>query len=209
MNEEENFLKAVKELRKNKKKRNFDQTIDLIVNLQNFNIKKDSFNIFIQVPHKIKEKKIAGFLEKKSDLVYTIRKEDFQKFKEKKDIKKLVKNYDFFIANAKLMPQVAMNFGRILGPAGKMPNPKLGVLSVENENTIKAIIEKINSSIRIIVKEPSIKAGVGKESLTDEQILENILIVYRSILDSLPKKKENVKSVFIKLTMDKPIKVEI
>ena len=207
MADEEKFLKAIKQLRKTERKRNFDQTIDLIINLKNFDVKKDGFNLFIQVPNKIKDKKIAGFLEKKSELVDTIEKEEFGKFKEKKDIKKLIKSYDFFIANAKLMPAVATTFGRIFGPAGKMPSPQLGILMSEDENSIKALIEKINSSARIRIKEPSIKIGIGKESLTDEQILKNILVVYNKLLETLPKKRENIRDILIKFSMDKPIKV--
>lgn len=204
---QDKFEKAVKELRKTEKEVHFDQTIDLIVNLKNFNVKRDSFNIFVNVPNKIKEKKIAGFFEKKSELVDTIKKEEFVKYKEKKDMKKLIKKYDFFIANAKLMPAIATSFGRVLGPAGKMPNPQLGVLPVEEDNAIKSSIEKINSTVRIIVKEPSIKVGVAKEHLTDEQLVKNILKVYNSIVEKLPKKAENVKSIYIKLTMDKPVKI--
>tara|TARA_Y100000034_G_scaffold93212_1_gene112778 strand:- start:1751 stop:2377 length:627 start_codon:yes stop_codon:yes gene_type:complete len=205
---QDKFVKAVSKLRKTEKKVNFDQTVDLIVNLKNFNLKRDSFNAFIQVPNKIKEKKVAGFFEKKSELIDTIKKEEFGKYKEKKDLKKLIKNYDFFVANAKLMPAIATSFGRVLGPAGKMPNPQLGILPVEENNAIKTILDKINSTVRIIVKEPSIKIGVAKESLTDEQIVKNILKVYDAIVEKLPKKAENVKSIYIKLSMDKPVKIE-
>ena len=206
---EENFLKAIEKLRKTDKKRNFDQTIDLIVNLKNFNIKKDSFTVFVQVPNKVKDKKVAGFFEKKSELVDTITKEEFPGFKEKKDLKKLVKDYDFFIANAKLMPAVATDFGRVLGPAGKMPSPQLGIIPVENPEAIKAVLGKINSSVRVRVKDPSVKVGIGKQSLTDEQILKNVVIVYGKIIEGLPKKEEHVKSILIKLCMDKPIGVEL
>jgi len=204
----EKFLKAVKQLRQTEKKVNFDQTVDLIVNLKNFNLKRDSFNIFVQVPNKIKDKKVGGFFEKKSELIDTIKQTEFVKYKEKKDMKKLIKKYDFFMANAKLMPTIATNFGRVLGPAGKMPNPQLGIVAVEEDAAIKVILEKINSTVRIIVKEPSIKVGVAKESLTDEQIVKNIMKVYNAIVDKLPKKAENVKSIYIKFSMDKPVKVE-
>ena len=209
MIKEGNFLKAIEKLRKTDKKRNFDQTIDLIVNLKNFNAKKDSFTAFVQVPNKVKEKKVAGFFEKKSEAIDTITKEEFPGFKEKKDLKKLVKDYDFFIANAKLMPAVATNFGRVLGPAGKMPSPQLGIIPVESPEAIKAVLGKINSSVRIRVKEPSVKVGIGKQSLTDEQILKNAVIIYGKIVEGLPKKEEHVKSILIKLCMDKPVRVEL
>ena len=204
---EERFLKAIKKLRETEKKVNFDQTVDLIINLKNFDVRKNAFNLFVQVPNKIKEKKVAGFLEKKSPLLDTIRKEDFVKYKEKKDIKKLIKKYDFFIANVKLMPAVATSFGRILGPVGKMPSPQLGILISEKEDEIKPILNKINTTVRVRVKEPSIKLGVGKESLTDEQILQNILLVYNKILENLTKGQENIRNILIKFSMDKPIKI--
>ena len=208
----ESILKALKELReqesKQEPKRKFDQTVDLIVNLKEFDVKRSGFNVFVQLPNKIKEKKVAGFFEKDNKLVKTIKKDDFERYKEKKEIKKLVRNYDFFIANAKLMPAIATAFGRVLGPAGKMPNPQLGILPNEEEALIKPVLEKINSSVRIVVKEPSIKVGVAKQSLTDEQIAENSISVYKKILEKLPRGKDNLRNVKIKLTMSKPVRVE-
>ena len=208
-NEEQKFLKAIEKLRTSEKKVNFNQTVDLIVNLKEFDVRRSAFNLFVHVPNKIKDKKIAGFFEKKSSLIDTITKEEFVKFKEKKDIKRLVRKYDFFISNAKLMPAVATSFGRILGPAGKMPSPQLGILPSEDEKMIKALIDKINTNVRIIVKEPSIKVGIGKESLTDEQIMQNAITVYHKIIESLPRKKDNLRDVKIKLTMGKPEKVGV
>ena len=201
--------KALEEIRKNSKERKFDQSIDLIVNLKKFDVKKIQINTFITLPHKIKDKKVCGFIEAKSSLIETIPKASFISYKNKKDIKKLIKQYDFFIASAPLMPAVATTFGRVLGPAGKMPSPKLGLIMHETENDIKAIINKINNVVRIQTKEPSIKIVIGKEKMKDEDIIENIKSAYSSIINELPNKKENLKSVMIKLTMGKPVKVEM
>jgi len=210
MPSENNFLVAVKRLKEeNKKERKFDQTIDIIVNLKEFDVRKQAFNVFASVPHKIKDKRIGGFFEKDSDLVDSVKKDDFVKYKEKKDIKKLVNSHDFFIANAKLMPLVATSFGRILGPVGKMPSPQLGILPNEDEAVVKAIIDRVNKSVRIIVKQPSIKVGVAKLSLSDEQISENLSAVYNKILEKLPKGIDNIRNVKIKLTMGKPTNVEL
>ena len=210
--DENSFLNAVKKLReeenKREKKRNFDQTVDLIVNLKNFDARKESLNTFISVPHPIKEKKIAGFLEKKHKLIYVITKDDFGKYKSKKEIKKLVNEYDFFISNAKLMPLVATNFGRILGPVGKMPSPQLGLVTSEDENVIASLIIKINSYIRVRVKEPSIKIGIAKSSLSDKEISDNAFAVYSKIAEILPRKIDNIRNVKIKFTMGKPVRVE-
>ena len=64
--EKENILKALAELRK-EKKRKFAQTVELIINLKNFDIKKQGVNIVVNVPHKVKERRICAFLNKKSD----------------------------------------------------------------------------------------------------------------------------------------------
>lgn len=200
--------KALEELRKNKE-RKFDQTIELIVNLKKFDIKRNSINIFIPLPNKIKDKKICGFIESKSDVIDTIPKGAFPKYKDKKALKKLVKNYDFFIASGPNMPSVATTFGKVLGPAGKMPSPKLGIIMKENDEEIKKLISRINAVIRIHTKEPSIKLSIGKLSMPNDKIIENIKSIFDSLLNELPNKQENIKTILVKLTMSKPIKVEI
>lgn len=211
MSNKENFLKAIETLKKleaeKKDKIKFDQSIDLIINLRDYDIKRNTINTFVLLPHKFKEKKIAAFLEKKSKLVDTITKEEFEDFKDKKKMKKLVNEYDFFMASAKLMPAVAASFGRFLGPASKMPSPQLGVLMVEDENGIKATMEKIGKALKLKTKEPTVKVCIGKQSSKDEDIAENAIVVYNEVFKNLPKNKENLRSVLIKYTMSKPVKV--
>jgi len=207
---EEKFIKAIEALKADKTKEiKFDQTVDLIINLKEFDVRRNAFNLFIQVPNKIKDKKIGGFFEKDSKIVDTIKKTDFVRYKEKKDIRKLIKGHDFFVANAKLMPAIATSFGRALGPVGKMPSPQLGILPNEDEKMIEAVVNKINSTVRIRVKEPSIKVSVGKQSMDSEKIMQNAITVYKKVLETLPRKIDNVKNVKIKFTMSKPVKVEL
>jgi large subunit ribosomal protein L1 len=198
--------KALEQLRKDKE-RKFDQTVDLIINLQKFNVKRDTVNTFINLPHKVKNKKIAGFLETKHPNVETITLAEFKNYSNKTKLKNLVKKHDFFIAQASLMPKVATTFGRVLGPAGKMPSPQLGILMNVNDKDVAALKDKINKSIKIRAKEASIKLAVGKQSMKDDQIIENIMAVYNTMLKTLPKQKENIKHIAIKLTMTKPIKI--
>jgi large subunit ribosomal protein L1 len=200
--------KALVELRKGKE-RKFDQTVDLIINLQKFDLKKSQMNLFVSVPYKIKEKRICAFLETKNKAVETITPEEFKKYTDKKALKKLVKKYDFFIAQASVMPKVATSFGRVLGPAGKMPSPQLGILMDANDKTIEEIKKKINTNVRIRVKESSIKLPVGKSSMKDEEIVENIVTIYNAVVKELPKELENVKNIEIKFTMTKPQKISI
>ena len=209
----EEFIKAFAEVRKSEKeqevKRKFEQTVDLIINLRSFDIKRYSVNAFVNLPHSLGKKKIAAFLEKKSGVVDTITKTEFEGFKDKKKLKKLVKEYDFFIANAKLMPAVATTFGRVLGPASKMPSPQLGVVMTEDDAAITSLITKIESVVRARTKEPCVKVAIGKEGDKDEYLAENAMAVYNEVYKALPRQKENLKNIVVKFTMSKPAKVAI
>lgn len=205
---EEQLKAALTELRKDKE-RKFDQTVDLIINLQKFDVKKTPVNIFVSVPHKVREKKIGAFLEVKNKNVETITKEDFRKYSDKKELKKLINKFDFFIAQANLMAGVATTFGRFLGPAGKMPSPQLGVLINADDKSINELKERINNSVRIKTKEASIKTAIGKQNMKDEEIIENIMTIYNAVLKAMPKEKDNIRNIEIKFTMTKPKKVSI
>lgn len=203
-----NLQEAIKEIRKTEK-RKFDQSIDLLINMKGVDLKRDNISVVFAMPHQLKEKKICAFLNTKSDLVKTVTPQEFVGYKDKNALKNLVKDYDAFIGLAPLMPQVATVFGKALGPSGKMPSPQLGIIMQESEAAIKNEMSKISKSIKIRAKEPSIKLSVGKESMSDEDLIKNIETAYNAIVNVLPTKKENVRSVMLKLTMEKPLKVEM
>jgi large subunit ribosomal protein L1 len=204
----EQLKQALVELRKDKT-RKFDQSVDLMINLQKFDVKKNQLNFFVSVPHKIKDKKICGFLEIKNENVDTITKSEFKRYSTKQEVKKLANQYDFFIAQASLMPLVATTFGRALGPTGKMPSPQLGVMINVEDKGIKELIERINTSVKIKIKEASVKVSIGKQSMKDEEIIENALAIYNAVLKSMTKGKENIKNIELKFTMSKPQKIKI
>ena len=197
--------KAIEELRK-EKGRGFDQTLDLIVNLKNFDVRKEALNSFVSVPHG-SERKLAGFFVKRSGLVDNITEADFVKYKDLKDIKKLAKRYDAFIAVASMMGKIATKFGRVFGPMGRMPSPQAGIVSVESDDAIKEMIEKMGKSIRVRNKEMAIKLGVGKESMSDDELAENVEAVLKGLEKLLPRGRDNVREVLVKFTMSKPIKL--
>ena len=199
---------ALQELRKDKE-RKFDQTVDLVINLKKFDIKKSQVILFINMPHKIKDKKICGFFETKQEGIETITPSQFKKYSDKKELKKLIKKFDFFIAQGSVMPKVATTFGRALGPAGKMPSPQLGIIMNVSETEIEYLKKRINNTFKIKVKESSIKLAIGKQSMSDEDIIENILSVYNYVVKALPRDKENIKNIKLKFTMTKPVKINL
>jgi large subunit ribosomal protein L1 len=200
---------ALKQLRSTEE-RKFDQTVDLIVNLKGLDFRKTNLSFVVSVPNKFKDKTVCAFLNEKSELVTTVTKPEFSKFAtDKKALKKLVKKYDFFIAHGSLMPSVASTFGKVLGPTGKMPTPALGVMMKEGNDEVKNMLGKISKSAKIRVKDASIKIAVGKASMDDAKIIENAKSVYDGIVAALPLKTDNIKKSLLKLTMSKPVEVQI
>jgi len=194
---------ALTELR-NEKKRKFNQTLDLIVNLKNFDVRKEALNTFVNLPNP-SQKKVGAFLTKRSKLVDTITEEDFGKYKEIKEIKGLARRYDSFIAVAPMMSKIATKFGRVFGPLGKMPSPQAGIITRESDEAIKEVLEKVGPSLRVRNKEMAIKLPVGKEDMDDEKLEENIKAVLKSLEGKLPRGRDNIKEALIKFTMTKPI----
>jgi large subunit ribosomal protein L1 len=132
----------------------------------------------------------------------TILVDNFPKYKDKK-LKKLAKKYDFFIAQANIMPQVATNFGRVLGPLAKMPNPKIGCVLPPNGN-VKAVYEKLQKTKKLMSRNnPIIQCSVGKEDMKDEEIIDNVMSVYNTLVHALPNEKHNIKNAYLKMTMSK------
>lgn len=209
------LLEVVKKARNVKKK--FKQKFDLVVNLRNLNLKKpeENVNSFLTLPYypgkKIKTcALIADELSTKAKAVCdeVIHKNDFDKYKDKKAIKKFAKKCDYVIAQANLMVDIAKVFGKVLGPMGKMPNPKSGCV-VPPTAELKPLVEKLNKTARLQTKnELIIKVLVGNEDMKDEEIVENILFLYNQLLHLLPQEKNNVRNVFLKLTMGKPVEVK-
>lgn len=197
---------AIKELRK-EKKRKFVQSVDLVINLQKFDARKQAINTFIKIPN-VAEKRICAFLTKRSKLVDTITKEDFDKYKDNKALKTLAAQYDSFIAVASMMAPVATKFGRALGPTGKMPSPQAGIMTAEDDETIKATLDKMKKVVRVRIKENSVKLTVGKEDMADEKLVQNIDAVIEAVINLLPNKKDNIKNILVKFTMAKPIAID-
>lgn len=204
----EKILKAIKELREKSKKRNFTQTFDLIVNLKEIDLKKpeNKFTEDLILPHgKGKEAKIVILSDMiKEDVDFPVLKSSEIEIlaKNKREAKKLVRKTDFFLAEPKLMPLIGKMLGQFLAPRGKMPKIITG--------DVKKIMEDYKKAIRIRIKDsPVVQCPVGNEKMEDEEIAENIKAVIEFLKTKLPKGEKNIAEVFLKLTMSKPVKVEV
>lgn len=207
---------TLKNLKENSPKRNFRQSIDLIINLKGLDLKKPEHqvNMFVTL-HYDTGKKVSVCALVGPELLKSAKEvcdeiipvEQFDKFKGKKEIKKLANKYDYFISQANIMSKVATVFGRYLGPRGKMPNPKIGAILPPNGN-VKPLYERLKKTVVLATKNESIiKCIVGKEDSKDEEIVDNILTIYNSLIQKLPNEIHNIKSVMIKQTMSPAFKI--
>ena len=214
MVKKEDFSKAIEQLRKDSKKRKFSQAMDLSVNFRHVDLKKNPIDSFVILPHTFtKQTKVCAIVDDdyinrtKGSCDRVISKTEIDKWNNAKDTKKLGKEFGFFISQANLMGLIATKFGRILGPMGKMPNPKFGGV-VPPGGDIKPVVAKFRKSIRVMNRnEPIVKTRIGYEDMKDEDLTANAFYIYDNLLHSLPHGEVNVSSILIKFTMSKPVLV--
>lgn len=209
----EDLVKAVKELRKSAVKKRFKQSVELIMKLQDLDLKKTEsrINELVELPNGLsKQNKVCVFATgdlaskaKKAGADLVVGREDIEKYgRDKKAARKLSREYSFFIAEAPLMPLVGKTVGSMLGPKGKMPTP------VPPSANIEESISKHRRMVRVRVRDQQlIQCKVGEEDMVDERIVENIQALMGAVEGKLEKGLKNIKAIAIKTTMGKPINV--
>lgn len=208
------IINAIKEAKEKSKKRNFTQSVELILNLKDVDMKSPEGRIQerIELPHSSPEKlnkmciiatgELALNAKKaKADLV--IGKDELGGLAgKKKELRKIANEYSFFLAEAPLMPRVGKVLGPALGPRGKMPVP------VPPTADISGLIKRYRKMILVRMRNyPVIRCRVGTESMKEEEIAENIEAVVRVIEGKLKRGMKNIKTVYLKMSMGAPVKV--
>jgi len=118
-------------------------------------------------------------------------------------------NFEKLICTPGMMIKLS-KLGKVLGPKGLMPNPKLGSVS---ENIKEAVTNAKSGQVEVRNdKDGNIGVSIGKKSFSDDQLLKN----YNAILDALEKEKSNntlkgdlIRTVFATSTMGVSYKVKL
>ena len=207
------IIEAVKEAKEQAKPRNFTQSIDVIINIKDLDVRKpeNRFSEEVALPNgRGKAIKIGVIADgelalgaKNAGVDVVISKEDLQEFgKDRKAAKKVVNSVDSFIAQADMMPLVGRFLGPILGPRNKMPKP------VPASARIEPLLERVQATIKVGVKQqPSIQILVGTQDMEDEKLAENIEAVLAVLDRNLEKGRNQIKSMYIKATMGSVVRV--
>ena len=164
-------------IRLNLKQKKEEINLRTVVNLPNGNGKKVRIAVLCE-DNKISEAKNSGAeIVGSDDLI--------------NDITSGKINFDKFIATPAMMPKMG-KLGKILGPKGLMPNPKLGTITNDIKKTVKALKEgqiEIKND-----KDGNIGASIGKKSFSDNKIIEN----FNSLIQTIQKEKPSgIKGDFI------------
>ncbi len=208
-------LEAIKEAKERSEKRGFVQSMDLIVNLKDIDPKKPESKIqeLIELPYPPgEETKICVFASgemalraRKAGADLVMEKSDLEALTgDKKRQKELAKTYDFFLAEAPLMPLVGRVLGATLGPRGRMPTPVPPAASIEDH------MKRHRKMLLIRLRgQPVLQCRVGTGDMPDEQINENLQAVMRGIERKLKKGIKNIRSIWLKTTMGPPVRVKM
>ena len=189
----------------------FDESIDISLNL-NLKQKKEEVNLrtIVNLPHgngkkikiavlceesKIGDAKDAGAVLAGSENLIS-------------DITAGKINFDKLIATPVMMSKMG-KLGKILGPKGLMPNPKLGTVTADVKKAVKALKEgqiEIKND-----KDGNIAASIGKKSFPDIKIIENFNAFIQTIQKEKPSKiKGNfILSSFLTSTMGISYKLKL
>mgnify|MGYP000859801560 FL=1 len=203
---------AVKKALEHSPKRNFVQTVDLSINLKDvdMSIPKNRIQEDIILPHgRGKPIKVCVFgsgemlLKAKDVADRVVSVEELGTIADdKKQAKKMANEFEYFIAEAPLMPTIGKRLGIVLGPRGKMPKP------IPPGADPKPMIDNLRKSVSVRSRDRlTFHTAVGTTDMTPEDIADNIELIVKRLGMKLEKGTMNIRSAFVKTTMGPSEKV--
>jgi len=208
------LLDAVKEAKEKSGQKKFSQTIELILDIKEIDMKAPEGKIqaVIDLPHVTgKPNKICVFATgelalkaRNNKIDNVLEKADLEALAgKKKALRKIANDYDVFLAEAPLMPLVGKILGPALGPRGKLPVP------VPPNADMESLATKYQKTIVVKMRnQPIIQCPIGTEDMADNDLVDNIQAVLRFLEGKLKRGLKNVKFAFIKTSMGEPVKIK-
>ncbi len=210
---EAQYVKAIKQAKESDKDHKFVHSIEMIVVFRDIDVKKGfALNEVVQLPNKMNKPAqvciIAsgdmGAKAKKTNADRVMNGEEITKIgSNKRESRKFINKYDFFLADTKLMPTIGKVLGQLLGPRGKMPTP------IPFNASIESFLERFRDSIKIRTKSSlSMSCKIGDETMDDNALASNANAIISSIEKKLPNGSKNIKKIMFKTTMGKVMQIE-
>ncbi|MCS7095393.1 MAG: 50S ribosomal protein L1 [Thaumarchaeota archaeon] len=211
------IVEGLTEAVKASSRRGFVQSVELMVNLKDIDLKRPESRITetIELPRGLgsKPRRVAvvatGALvveaRKSSNVDKVFEREEIELLiGNKKAAKKLAREYDYFLVDTSLISLVARALGSALGFVGKAPVP------VPAGSDIDSLASRYKRSVTIRVrKNPQAGCVIGTQDMPIEHLVDNAQAVLNRLVERLPKKWVNVDSVYMKLSMGEPVRLSI
>jgi len=207
---EAQLVEMIKTVKENAKQRKFKQALEIIITFKDIDVKKGfALNEIIQLPKTSSPAAVCvmatgdmSIKAKAANADAVIGTEDLDKFAaNKRESRKFINKYDFFLADTKIMPVVGKVLGQLLGPRGKMPVP------VPYDAPIESFLQRFRSSIKVRVRSSlSLSCKFGDETMDDADLAVNAHAIISAVEKKLPNGEKNIKRIMIKTTMGKPTK---
>jgi len=201
----------IKDAKSQDKERKFKQTLEMYVILKDIDVKKGfAMNETIQLPKRLSQPTTVcvmaggdmGLKAKSANADRVVSGDELNTIAaNKREARKFINNYDFFLADTQLMTTVGKVLGQLLGPRGKMPIP------VPFNAPIESFLDRFRSSIRVKVKNSlSMSCKIGDESMDDGDVAANAHAILNAIEKKLPSGDKNIRKIIVKTSMGKPVK---
>ncbi len=207
---EPQLVSMIKDAKTSTKQRKFKQSVELIVNFKDIDIKKGfALNEVVQLPKTSSPATVCiiatgdmGQKAKQTDADAVVGADELDKFAtNKRESRKFINKYDFFLADTQVMPTVGKTLGQLLGPRGKMPTP------VPFNAPLESFLQRFRTSIKVRTRASlSLSCKIGDETMNDADLAVNAHAILSAIEKKLPSGERNIKRIMIKTTMGKPIK---
>ena len=207
---EAQLIDMIKEAKEGTKPRKFKQAVEMITVFKDIDVKKGfALNEVVQLPKTNSPATVCvmatgdmGQKAKQANADAVIGTDELDKFAtNKRESRKFINKYDFFLADTQVMPVVGKTLGQLLGPRGKMPTP------VPFNAPIESFLQRFRSSIKIRARGTlSLSTKIGDETMEDKDLAVNALAILSAVEKKLPNGEKNIKRVMIKTTMGKVIK---
>ena len=210
---EDEIVSMIREAKGSDKDRKFTQAVEMILNFKDIDVKKGfQINETVQIANTASPAKVCviasgdmGVKAREGRADRVVDSDELGGFAEnKRAARKFVNQYDFFLADTKIMPLVGKILGQILGPRGKMPTP------VPFNAPIEQFLDRFKASIRVRVRGSlSLSCKIGDETMEDAALAANAMAVIGAVEKKLPNGEKNMKRVMIKTTMGSATKQKI
>lgn len=203
---EKRTVETVKKALEAAKPRAFKESVEVAINLRDvdLSVPKNRVDDEVVLPRgRGKEIKVCVFasgelaLKAKTAADLVIQPQEIEEYAGNKvKARSLARDFDFFIAEAPLMPVIGKRLGVVLGPRGKMPRPVPPTADPTN------MIKNMRNTVRMRSKDRrTFHAPIGTRDMPAEDLAENLDFLLRRLVGKLERGRFNIQSAYIKTTM--------